>query len=87
VHFCCCETSANNREHLTILICSVVLEHKGDAAEDSDEELAQADFERELQGQAVDAVLAGSIGCWEQEQWKGCVQKLLFLLSRGGVRQ
>jgi hypothetical protein len=53
------------------LIWSVVLEHKGDAAEDSDEELAQADFERELQGQAVDAVLAGSIGCWEQEQWKG----------------
>jgi hypothetical protein len=49
----------------------VSLEHKGDAAEDSDEELAQADFERELQGQAVDAVLAGSIGCWEQEQWKG----------------
>jgi hypothetical protein len=79
VHSRYCETSANNGGHLNLLICSVELEHKGNAAEDSDEELAQADFERELQGQAVDAVLAGGIGCWEQEQWKGCVQKLLFL--------
>lgn len=41
----------------------------GDPDEDSDEEEA-LDFERELRGEAVDAIRAGSIGCWEQEQWK-----------------